>query len=351
MIDLENQLAQYADHLEEHHYTPSEAHPAGSPRRRRILTLAAATVVVAGLGALAISLSGRGSVSRIEANDIITTTTNDPSPTEPEGPEDMLKTFEVLGAKVNVVTALDELPEQASVVRLSTTISDSGDGPAVCMGPSPAIAGPRRCGGFIVDGLSMDGWTQTQGDSTWGPRIVEVTWPPVDNHVSLISDTELVIPSFEDYVPPASQVEMEEFFKTIPPECADITNPTSGPALANWGRTYPDRAGLVYVVDGGPFGVMGLVGDLELVRGEFNAIGTEPCLIKVDYSFDQLEKAHAQVGELLGEDSPVVIVATGVFNRVEVTVTVADIETVRKLVEVVDDPGTLLITSVADIVE
>ena len=118
--------------------------------------------------------------------------------------------FMVDGVSVAVNTELSRLPERATVIRHGGTIIDSGDGPRMCMGVVEDSY-PPQCEGPIVDGLDMSGWAETVGDVTFGERTVDVSWPPVDDHVTLISQQayEPVPPPEPPTLEPASFSEAE----------------------------------------------------------------------------------------------------------------------------------------------
>jgi hypothetical protein len=74
--------------------------------------------------------------------------------------------------------------------------------------------------------------------------------------------------------------------------------------------------------------------------------GSEPCLVSDDYSRSELDAARDEVRVLEGTGAYVIEVDSwSTFNRVAVHVAVADRYTIRKIVEVVDDPGILRITA------
>ncbi len=104
--------------------------------------------------------------------------------------------FVVDGVAVAVTTELPELPELATTIRDGGTIIDDGDGPRMCMGVVDESY-PPQCDGPVVDGLDMGGWAETVAGVTFGERTIDVSWPPVDDHVTLIRQQ-----TFEPVTPP-----------------------------------------------------------------------------------------------------------------------------------------------------
>jgi hypothetical protein len=100
-----------------------------------------------------------------------------------------VRDFVVLGATVRVVTELPELAEHATVIRSSGTVIDDGDGPRMCM-LYVAESYPPQCGGPIVEGLQMGDWAETVDGVSFGERTVDVSWPPVDDHVTLLAERD-----------------------------------------------------------------------------------------------------------------------------------------------------------------
>ena len=271
-----------------------------------------------------------------------TTSVAPPTTRSPVDPSDVgeLRRFEVDGAEVWTRSALEDLPESASAVSVSVTVIDSGDGPEACFG-GVAESLPPQCGGPIVDGLDMDGWSQSAQGVSWGDRNLVVAWPPVDGHLELLSDAPFDPPVSDDRLP-----------QEIPAECADIGTFVDVETLAQWADANSDRAGVVSVVDGGRIGVLRAKGDLESVRQELTDGDAQPCLIQVEYSTDELRTQQEVLGQLF--DADVYLSSTGsgnMFNQVTVDVVVADITTVRAILELVDDPGIVRISGLATILE
>jgi hypothetical protein len=68
-------------------------------------------------------------------------------------------------------------------------VLDDGDGPELCLG-GVAESYPPQCGGPIVDGLQMGDWAETVDGVSFGERTVDVSWPPVDDHVTLLAERD-----------------------------------------------------------------------------------------------------------------------------------------------------------------
>lgn len=136
------------------------------------------------------------------ADDPPTTHTSSASPSvDPDAPV-ALQEHDIEGAIVTTRSALDELPERASVVRFSRTLVDDGNGLELCIG-GVAESLPPQCTGPVVAGLDPEGWTETQSGVTWGEREVVVEWPPVDGQLQLIASGP---PNY----PQPSEVEVED---------------------------------------------------------------------------------------------------------------------------------------------
>ena len=114
------------------------------------------------------------------------------------------------GVAVAVNTELVPLPERATVIRHGGTIIDEGGGPRLCMGVQEDSY-PPGCDGPIVDGLDMTGWAETVDGVTFGGRTLDVSWPPVDGHVTLIRQqaVEFVPPPETPTLEPASFTDAE----------------------------------------------------------------------------------------------------------------------------------------------
>ena len=161
-------------------------------RRRRWVGRGIAGVAVIALAGFGLAQLGDdeptplavgGDEDRAPTSRVTATTTTAPVPSG----ERSHRTFDVGGVEVLVDTDLTALPEQASVVEFSMTVIDAGAGPELCVG-GVAESLPPQCSGPVVDGLSLDGWSQEAGGVRWGDRTVAVSWPPVDGQVRLLSD-------------------------------------------------------------------------------------------------------------------------------------------------------------------
>ena len=109
MVDLDTQLARYADELENEHYTPIQAKNQPTQPSRRLFRLAAAAVLLAGFGALGFWLLGRDSSGSIETVHSTTTTVDrgaTSSSVTPFRPDFDVRTFNVEGAEMVEVLGL-----------------------------------------------------------------------------------------------------------------------------------------------------------------------------------------------------------------------------------------------------
>ena len=221
---------------------------------------------------------------------------------------------------------------------------DSGDGLELCFGGVNESL-PPQCAGPVVDGLDPEGWTQTQADVTWGTRTVTVAWPPVDGHLTLISDEpELQLNRIGDEAPTG-----------LPDQCQGIDNFVHRDTVSFFANDNPDRTAGARVVNNGRDAVMAVVEEhLEEVRAELATAEAEPCLEAVTYSTTQLRTAQDQLRSsgLYSPDGPVLGSGSGnSLNRLFIGVAVADGETVEGIIAEFDDPGLLHITGSAEILD
>ena len=275
---------------------------------------------------------------------MITDRSGQPVPTTaPPPPSDVAAArFEIDGAVVWTGTTLDQLPERATVVRFTSTLLDAGDGLELCIS-GVATSLPPQCAGPVVDGLSPDGWTETADGVTWGVRTVTVSWPPVDGHLTLVSDEE----------PVAAAPLGDERPDGLPDACQSIGTFTPRDVIAAFAADHPDRVAGARSVNDGSVAVLAVVEEhLEEVRAELTTGEAEPCLEPARYSASELEAAQSSLGRLYGPEGPVLSSGGGIaLNRVDVTVPVADRATVALVVAGVDDPGVFHVIGVGEILE
>ncbi len=275
------------------------------------------------------------------------------STTTPDNPIGEIRLFDVDGMTVSTRTTLQHLPDQASLVRFTSTVSDSGDGPKLCT-TGIEMHSPPRCSGPAIDGLDLDAnsWTQTTGDVTWGVRAFVVTWPPVDGHINWKSDHPL--PGEPPPTPYRGMSELFELFE-LPDSCRSITTFVDKHTLSNYAGKNPDRTAGVWLADGGPVMVLAVVEEhFDEVQDELVTQDAQPCLTPVSYSTAQLSAAHEQLSEIMSQsmDSPVRNVGTDVLrNRTKIEVSVADRNTVRAIKNLVEEPGLIHISGTAEILQ
>ena len=268
------------------------------------------------------------------------TTTSAPAElAEPEA-----RRFEIDGAVVWARTASDRLPERATVVRFTEMLIDSGDGLELCLsGVDDSL--PPQCGGPVVDGLDPAGWTETLGGVTWGTRSVTVEWPAVDGRLTLLSD-EPALP-FERLG--------DERPEGLPADCEAITTPVDQETIGAFAAENPDRVAITRAVNLGTEVVLQVpVEHLEAVRTELSVGGAEPCLEAVEHSRAELTAAQDRLfaAGLYSEEGPVLGSGSGnSLNRLDVTLSVADRATIDMVIDAVDEPGILHITSYSEILE
>ena len=239
-----------------------------------------------------------------------------------------VRVFDVGGVEVVAVTETDTLPDKATTIEVTGTLIDSGGGPTLCVG-AVATSLPPQCGGPIVDGLDLSGWSEEAQGVRWGERTVVVTWPPVDDHIQLISDTE---PEHPEYVYPPGE---------LPAECAGIGSFVGSQAINDYARTLGERSGGVYVTNDGVL-VLQVTGDPQPHRDALSSGSSEPCVIEVERS--EAEQRAIQDRLRPGEVTAIAGgygTSTGPGGRVEVGLAVADRETVEAIAALVDDPASV----------
>lgn len=305
-------------------------------------SLAAAVLAIAaglGLAACGGGTSGQPEITGPDDSAGSGTTSGAPS-------EMAIVDTEVDGVPVITYSALDPLPEQATVVRFTTTVIDSGDGPELCLG-GVSDSLPPQCGGPVADGLVMDGWAENQGGVSWGDRTVTVSWPPVDQQLTVLSDEQPQRPTAID---DGTSVGLD----LVPEGCDRLTRPVDRNTITAYAEAHPDLTDAPRVT--GPdrtIIVLRVVEDhLDEVRAELSAGGEEPCLEPVRYSSTELGAAQQALSTLAGDRGTVISTAGGnILNRVVVTVAVADRATVDEVAAAVADPAMLRIVGVGEILD
>jgi hypothetical protein len=269
-----------------------------------------------------------------------TTTTTPAATTVPAIDPDEYRSFDVDGALVMTRSALTELPERATVIEVASMLIDSVEGPELCLG-AVIESLPPQCSGPVVDGLDFGDWSETASGVTWGQRTVTLAWPP-DDRLELVSE-RAYDPVFFD----------EPRDDSVPADCADIESFTPVEELAAFADANPDRTDVVSVRLYGSVGVLRITGDRDEIAAELSDGETEPCLIEVEYSATQLRALYDDLSNALATSDTYIVGAgsSSGHNRVTLEVVVADLHTIRQIVEIADDPGMLRITGTALILE
>lgn len=224
--------------------------------------------------------------------------------------------YEVAGSVVWTRTDLEALPDKATVVRVTSMLIDSGKGLELCVsGVDESL--PPQCAGPVVDGLDPTGWTETIDDVTWGTHTVIVAWPPVDKHLTLITDQQsLLLERIGDEAPDG-----------LPADCEEIDNFVHRDAISFFANDNPDRTARGRSVNNDAVVVLAVVEEhLEDVREELTTAEAEPCLEPVEYSTTQLSSAQDRLAEegLYNPEGPVLGSGSGnALNRLAINVAVA----------------------------
>jgi len=281
-------------------------------------------------------------------------------------------------ADVEIVSETDlaELPEVASKVEFSSMIIDSGDGPEICLGGVNESL-PPQCSGPVAEGLQMVDWAETVSGVSFGERTVVVSWPPIDNKVTFLSDRE-----YEQ----RNTIRQNNF--PLPKECENLDweKTVDIEVLSNWADANPEIAKIAYfsrdidalqtlsseakdelktdvekalaaeseLANQLGIGVLQVIeGKGEEVRKELTADGKTPCVVEVEHSMQDLENLRDQLDsqELYKTVYLTGSSIGGVSNKFEVSVAVADLSTVRKISESIDNNSALKVSGTAKILE
>lgn len=265
------------------------------------------------------------------------TTAGSTSQGQEDGPV-LLREFMVDGITVRVATVSEQLPERANQVRLTGTVIDEGDGPRACIG-GVLDSYPPQCDGPVVDGLAMGDWAETSNGVAFGERTIDVTWPPVNDHVTLLAEGQPRVPQSIQY--PTLE---------LPADCSKIEKFVDIAQLNDYATAHPDTTALPYVVGAQQTGVLPVVGDIEVVRAALSDGDIVPCLTTAEFSAAELNAAQDAINAELRAD-PNVLGASGsnVFYRVTVEVVAADASTAKTIAGLVDDPSIVIVFGTAAI--
>jgi len=231
-------------------------------------------------------------------------------------------------------------------VLVSASIADHGDGAKLCLGPSTSAR--SNCGGTTIDGIDRDTpWINEHGGELSGRRLVEITWPPLDNRVQLVSDRP-AMHGQSTYLPGLSISSTSRFAR--PTDCReqDLGNSVDFDAYLQWGAAHPDEYGGVFVAGAGPrdHGVPAMQvkasgARLEEIRAELTSAEASPCLVTVNFTetellttFDQFDSLNIPggLGWGIGKDG------------VQADLVAIDRQTVDAIVAGVDRPDLIELT-------
>ena len=249
----------------------------------------------------------------------------------PRGEAPVIRVYQVDGVEVVAPTVLGELPEQATEVRFTTTVIDSGDGPELCiLGVADSL--PPQCSGPVAAGLDMEGWSEEQNGVRWGDRSVVVTWPPINGAVDVIEQSDVV--TWEAEYPPGE----------LPAECRDAETAAGAGPVNEYARTLGDRNGGVYLANDGTL-VLQVVDDPAPHREALAEFGGA-CVVQVPRSETEQRSIQDAIVPLLAdvpELASIYTVSTGAGGRVDIQVPVADQATAQAIANLVDDPTAIRI--------
>ncbi len=251
------------------------------------------------------------------------TATTAMSPVEPA--ERDVRVFDVAGIEVVVVTETADLPDRATVVEYAGTLIDSGSGPEMCFGGVNDSL-PPQCQGVVVDGLEMGAWAEEAAGTRWGTRTVAVSWPPVENHVQLLSDK------------PFEALDLDYPPGNLPEVCAGIETFVAVGVIHDYIRDLGDRYGGLYLANGGEL-VLQVTDDPEPHREALATGDAEACVIQTSLTEAELQEiAHDVHMKVFGVVQYGMATGAGSGGRVDVMVPVVDRATVLEIAELVDQP-------------
>ena len=261
-----------------------------------------------------------------------TTTTTEPAAKR------VVRTYDVDGIEVVVMTEVEELPQRAELIEYSTLLIDEGEGPMMCLGPY-MTSYPPQCFGPVIEGLDISGWAEEANGIYFGPRTVVVTWPAVDDRIQLVSESE------HEPLEPVFAVE-------LPEHCADIDRFPSTKAIQDYSRSLGAQSGGLYVTDDGTL-VLQVTDDPEPHREALSGDGREACVVQVSTTAAELLRIQDDLfAQITGADyassRSVVLGVTignpgGAGGRIEISVLAADLDTVEAIAALVEDRTVLRI--------
>lgn len=269
-----------------------------------------------------------------------TSTTTDPAT------ERAVRSYDVGGVEVIVMTETDELPQRAEIIEYSTTLIDEGAGPKLCLG-GILLSLPPQCFGPVIEDYEISGWAEEASGVYFGQRNVIVSWPPIEDRVALVADSEFQ--SDEMPYPPGE----------LPTHCAGIEDFVSNDAIQQYSRALGDQTGGLYVANDGEL-VLQVIDDPEQHRTALRADGQAACVVQVDHTEKELLQIQQDLNtHLFGDDSASSLArAMGIYSsvpaaggRLELEAVAVDLETVQAITALVDDPTAIRIIGKGIIVD
>jgi len=262
-----------------------------------------------------------------------TTTTT----TEPAAQREV-RTYDVDGIEVVVMTEVEELPQRAEVIEYSTLLINEGEGPMMCLGPY-MTSYPPQCLGPVIEGLDISGWAEEANGIYFGPRTVVVTWPAVDDRVQFVSESE------HEPLEPV-------FAAELPEHCADIDRFPPKQVIQDYSRSLGKQSGGLLLTDDGTL-VLQVIDDPEPHREALSDDGREACVVQVSRTAAELLRIQDDLfAQITGADYAssrgVVLGVTtgnpgGAGGRIEIGVVAADLETIEAIAALVEDRTVLRI--------
>lgn len=252
-----------------------------------------------------------------------------------------VRIVDVDGVVIRFVGESSTVPPAGGTVMISVLMADRDAGPTMCLGSFTLRPG---CSGPVIDGLTMSpAWASQQFGELMGSRFVELSWPPIDNHVQLIDErSALGWPS--SVLPGLSSFDPARFARPLYCEHLDRTTAVGLDALQAWGAENPAEYGGTYTAGAGPtpairgipaMQVKASDARLESIRAELSTNDMSPCLVSVSFTAIELATTRAQLDALR---IPGRLSSGTTRDRVVAEVVAIDRDTVDAIVAAVDRP-------------
>ncbi len=256
-----------------------------------------------------------------------------------------VRVVDVDGVSIRFVGETAEVPTSPSTIWISVLIADRKDGPTMCLGASTLTP---NCPGPIIEGLTLEHpWAAEQFGERMGTRLVEVSWPPVDNRVQLVSERPAM--RFASiFLPGLSSFSLDNFKR--PEDCVGLDRRAAVgfDEFQAWGDAHPDEYGGIFTAGAGPgergvpaMQVKASGARLEEIRAELTTDEASPCLVSVSFTETEITTAQQQLEALRIPG----LLGHGITrDAVAADVVAIDRQTIDAIVAAVDRPDLIELT-------